>query len=580
MHVQDFLSRLNKVKSIGDNKWKACCPAHDDHDPSLIVTIKDDGKINFTCWTGCTGHSILSAMGLSFSDVYPPRTHEEQIIFNQRKVEYNLAKQEEATQHELLILNLACVKKAPLSENDVTVVKQALAHVVGFIRHKVVTAHPGDASILLEEISPHSDESSDATEIARLAQMGVVEYARARKDAAKSLGIPVGTLDGLVKNARKESRADADGQGRAMKFREVMPHPYPVAGSALLTDLVGSVKQFVTMQDEHSAVAIALWTVYSYVVIDHGHIAPMLLITSPEKRCGKSTLLSWLAWIVYKPLLASNISASAVFRSIDAWAPTLIVDEADTFLNNETDELRGVLNSGHTRATAFVVRVCGDDNEPRQFLTWGSKVLAKIGRLEGKSSTLADRSIEVQLRRRLPSEPITKLRHVDDTHFDLLASKCARIGLDYGAVIGKARPDIPSVLDDRASDNWEPMLAIADIAGGIWPLKARTAAIALSGSAETAISLDIGPLLLSHLYEFFHSKQVDRAPTSEIIIYLVSLDDSPWPTWAKGKHITPRHLSGLLKPYNVHPKPIRSSTKVDKGYLLVDFKDAFSRYLP
>ena len=70
----------------------------------------------------------------------------------------------------------------------------------------------------------------------------------------------------------------------------------------------------------------------------------------------------------------------------------MLIDEADSFLRN-SDELRGVLNSGHTRDSAFVIRTVGEDHEPRRFSTWGAKAIALIGKLP---DTLADRSIEVR----------------------------------------------------------------------------------------------------------------------------------------------------------------------------------------
>ena len=87
------------------------------------------------------------------------------------------------------------------------------------------------------------------------------------------------------------------------------------------------------------------------------------------------------------PLLSGNITPAALFRAVEAWKPTLLIDEADTFAKM-SDELRGILNAGHTRDTAFVVRAEGDSNEPRMFSTWAPKMVAAIGRLP---DTIEDR---------------------------------------------------------------------------------------------------------------------------------------------------------------------------------------------
>ena len=79
-------------------------------------------------------------------------------------------------------------------------------------------------------------------------------------------------------------------------------------------------------------------------------------VESPEKRCGKTTLLSVLSELVSRPVVAANISSPAFFRVIEEARPTWLIDEADTWLQGN-EMLRGILNSGYTRKTAFVVRV-------------------------------------------------------------------------------------------------------------------------------------------------------------------------------------------------------------------------------
>ena len=423
------------------------------------------------------------------------------------------------------------------------------------------------------------DGSSDGAEIDRLAALNLLDYDRQRGAAAQRLGIRSDTLDKLVKEARGDKVET--GGGKAMCFREVPPWSDPVNIDELLNELTASVQRFMSLPD-HAAPAIALWVVYTYCVVSYGHIAPTLAITSPEKRCGKSTLLGWLYRVVEKPMLAANITAAAIFRTIDAWSPTLLIDEADSFLGESGDELRGILNSGHTRDTAYVIRVAGDELEPRQFSTWGAKAVALIGKLEGKYSTLADRSVEIQLRRRLPTDKVEKLRHADEEHFERLAAKCFRFSLDHGGTIGKARPDIPDVLHDRAADNWEPLLSIADLGGERWSRLARSTALALSGGADNdASNAGLGVQLLTDLEQYFAARPaMQHHATTDLLAYLAGIDDAPWATFAKGKGMTARHLSRLLKPYGIIPQNIRVGNSVPKGYTVADFKDTFARYLP
>ncbi|MBI2899500.1 MAG: hypothetical protein HYY17_04905 [Planctomycetes bacterium] len=226
--------------------------------------------------------------------------------------------------------------------------------------------------------------------VARLAALPCLEYEKIRKGEAKKLGVRADALDRGVQAARRAAGHGAGNdrklQGRALALADAEPWPEPVDGAALLHDLAAVFRRFLVLPDG-AAEALALWSVFTHTH-DTFQVSPRLAITSPEKRCGKTTLLSILGALVPRPLPASNVTAAVVFRAVEAARPTLLVDEVDTFLSNR-DELRGILNSGHTRAGAYVVRCVGDDAEPRQFTTWAPVAIACIGRLP---DTLADLS--------------------------------------------------------------------------------------------------------------------------------------------------------------------------------------------
>jgi putative DNA primase/helicase len=156
--------------------------------------------------------------------------------------------------------------------------------------------------------------------------------------------------------------------------------------------------------------------------------------------------------------------------------PTLLLDEADTFMR-ENEEQRGLLNAGHTREHAFVVRVVGDEHRPKRFSVWGAKALAGIGSLP---DTIMDRAIPLRLRRKMVYERSEALRHDDKAGFKRLARQFARWAADNAQAVAHARLDPLAGLNSRAQDNWEPLLAIADAAGGDWPMRARRAAWAAS----------------------------------------------------------------------------------------------------
>ena len=163
-----------------------------------------------------------------------------------------------------------------------------------------------------------------------------------------------------------------------------------------------------------------------------------------------------------KPLATSSVSAAALFRSIEKWTPTLLIDEADTFLK-ENHELRGVLNAGHTRELAYVLRCDGEQLEPKRFSVWSPKAIACIGKLQ---ETLSDRSIEIRLQRKTKAEETVPLRDTSPETFERLARQLMSWAMGNGGQIKAARPAFPAILNDRAADNWQPLLAIAETLGG------------------------------------------------------------------------------------------------------------------
>src|SRR3989441_2227992 len=247
--------------------------------------------------------------------------------------------------------------------------------------------------------------------------------------------------------------------GRCLLFADPNLWPEAVDGAALLDELAHTYRRFVSLPDG-GAEALALWIVFTYA-LDACDVAPILALCSPLKRCGKTTTEDLTAALAKRPLAAANITVAALYRTVERFAPTLIVDEADLFLLHNL-ALRGIINSGHTRATAFVVRTAGP--EPRLFSTWGARMIALIGRLP---ATLEDRAIVLPMRRRAPGEPVERIRRDGLLRrLDPLRRRTARWVADHLEALRAADPAVPEALDDRQADNLRPLLAIADEAGG------------------------------------------------------------------------------------------------------------------
>jgi putative DNA primase/helicase len=406
--------------------------------------------------------------------------------------------------------------------------------------------------------------------IARLAAMKPLEYERVRVEVAKQLGFRTAVLDAHVKAARQQDVASGD-----LPFQEVDPHPDPVDPALLLDEVSAAIRRFVVMDDEQADAAV-LWVAHTWF-IDVVQVAPLAIINAPEKACGKSLFLDVMGRMTARPLPVSNVSTAALFRSVELWQPTLLIDEADTFIR-ENDELKGLINAGHTRANAFVLRLVGDNHEPRRFSVWGAKALAGITLEKHLPDSTMSRAVVINLRRKLPHEVVERLRHAEPGLFDDLASRLARFADDHAPQVRRARPALPEALNDRAHDNWEPLLAIAECAGPEWVRRATAAALKLSGAGDEAVST--GNELLADLQEVFESKQVEKIKTTDLLEALVADEEKPWATHNRGKPLTPHQLAKMLAAYGITSKTVRFGAHTPKGYDLSQFADAFARYLP
>ncbi|MFD4368981.1 DUF3631 domain-containing protein [Rhodococcus sp. NPDC058521] len=305
--------------------------------------------------------------------------------------------------------------------------------------------------------------------------------------------------------------------------------------------------------------------------------APRLVLRSAEKRSGKSRLLEVLDALVFEPLRAVNATVSYIFRSLDADPPpTLMLDEADTIFGTkvraeQNEELRGLLNAGFQRGLPFG-RTVGPHHMPTEFETFCMAALAGIGKMP---DTIEDRAIVVVMRRRKPSETVQPFR----TRRDRPALEDLRQSLSEWAaqVIDKATGFEPADLgiEDRAADVWEPLVTVADMAGGRWPALARQAAAALVAEAEEdeeASSLNVR--LLADIRDVFASLHASFLKSDALCNQLQQVEESPW----KQFELNPSRLGHRLREYGI--KTGHNSAKTERGYRLIDFQDAFERYVP
>ncbi len=359
------------------------------------------------------------------------------------------------------------------------------------------------------------------------------------------------------------------GLGRAADNQDI--RPVPVNGAELLDEIASAFRCHLSLPDR-APEAIALWVLFAHS-FDAWQANPRLLFTSPVPQCGKSTALTMIGSLTPRARLASNITGPVVFRLIEQEHPTLLIDEADTFLGGKSD-LGGILNSGHTPAAAFVWRCDGPEHKPRPFSTWTPLVIAGIGAV---SPALHTRSIEIRMRRRRADEDIQPLSSAALADLDRLNQVASLWAIENLGALAAATPVMPGGLINRARDNWNPLVAIADLAGGDWPDLARSAAAIMSGDAEEQSK---GVKLLGGIRRVLEAKGDSRISSESLCRALSDLEDAPWADHVGGPVLTTRRLAAELKPFGISPRVFREGNRTPRGYNSDQFEDAFARYLP
>jgi hypothetical protein len=345
----------------------------------------------------------------------------------------------------------------------------------------------------------------------------------------------------------------------------------------MLDDVATFLRRYMVMS-EPQAVAVALWIAHTHA-LDAFDTSPYLAITSAEMRCGKSHLLELLELLAANAWMVITPSPAVVFRKIDRDRPTLLLDEVDAIFNpkanGNAEDLRALLNAG-TRQGTRVPRCVGQSQQLAEFSVYCPKALAGIGKLP---STIADRSIPVRLKRKARGETVERFRrrNVDSTA-ELLYMDLSAWGEHAAPRLADARPALPDELNDRAQDAWEPLLAIADAAGGDWPARARTAALELVADAEPEDE-SAGIRLLADIRSIFDERSVDRLASAVLVDALAGIEEAPWGEWY-GKPITKRAVARFLSSYKIKPKTIRVGDQTPRGYRREQFEDTWARYLP
>jgi hypothetical protein len=346
--------------------------------------------------------------------------------------------------------------------------------------------------------------------------------------------------------------------------------------AAVLDQVHAACTRFVVYPSLEHADAVTLYIAATHAQDVWEH-ATRILLTSPVRRCGKTRTLEVMRELAHNVIVAANASVAVLVHSIDeSDPPTIILDEADTIFatrrgerSESAEDLRGILNAGHSRGWPYL-RWDVKRREREECATFAMAALGAIGDLP---DTIEDRGIKIPMRRRAAGEPVQGWRR--RRVVPQLRALRERLHKSVRAHVGElleAEPDLP--VEDRAADVWEPLVALADAAGGEWPDRARRACLVLSGEAEPD-EATAGERLLADLQAVWGDEA--HIPTADLLPRLHALEESPWGNWY-GHELTARDLARLLRPYRIRSRTVRLGEATPKGYAWADLRDAWARY--
>ena len=487
-------------------------------------------------------------------------------------------------------------------------------------RDAIAMLTEGDMALFVERAIEDPGLPFEPEAIAALNSLARANFERLRVRLKADGQVRLPALEAAMRAVVGGSPSSDGLPGKPITFEEIVPWPEPVNGAALLTEIADAIGKYVIM-DACQRDAAALGAMFAHTH-DLRDIAPIFFIVSPTKRCGKTRLERVIKRLVPKPLMASSATPAFLARAIEKHRPTILIDEYDATAAGDqamSETLRGQLNSSFDRDGAKIgkcVPIPGGGYDEREFSTWAATWIAGIKKIP---ETVEDRSVVLRLKRKLPGEKVARFRAKDGRELDILKRKIARFVIDNEQRIRDIEPDMPEALSaagDRAPDAWEPLVAIADVAGGAWPERARNAALALAGVDAAPLDGDIDVALLSDISHILdacdafeptaeqlkNNKQIavealeafrDREDAGkrrlcrivglggeQLTNALATFVERKWPAWDKGKPMRPHQLARLLGAYGVRSRSLRDGDMVFRGYRRDKLEDAIERYIP
>lgn len=332
-----------------------------------------------------------------------------------------------------------------------------------------------------------------------------------------------------------------------------------------MLDEVGRVfDEYVAFPSEEARDAVILWVAHTHVFKSF-ESSPRLAILSREPGSGKSRVLEIIENLVPNPTNVVDAHPAILWRTIDQSASaTLLLDEVDTIFgrvgsSSSHQQLRGLVNAGHRRG-ATIPR-CVGNQDVRHFNVFAPIAMAGLGILP---ETIMTRSVIIQMRKRRGGQKISPFR----LKYAAAPLACAKYALeewamDHARIVELAYPDMP--VEDRKADVWEPLLAIAELAGSEWIERAYKACKSLTADNDGK-PMSISDILLTDLHKVFNG--ADKMATVDILTALYTLEDGDM-AWTP-ENLGPRQLAAFLGEFGIERTTFRDGERTMKGYVSSD----------
>jgi 5S rRNA maturation endonuclease (ribonuclease M5) len=550
------------VNDNGHGKAQAQCPAHDDGRASLAIT-RIDGSVLLHCHAACDTADVLAALKLELRDLYDKPAGAVYHYPDGRRVHRKPDKtfRQSGNTKGNSLFHADCVGSAELvyvceGEKDVLAVESV------------------DAAAVCSAMGAGKAARFDWNPLRGKNVVIIADKDEAGRKHAQRIAELLHGIAASVRIAESAVGKDVADHIAAGKTLDELLGIVAEDAAELLDELLAALTRYVVFPDEHAAGAVALWIATTHA-LPAFECAPRLVATSPDKRCGKTRLLDIITGTCHRPLATSNATVAAIFRSIVGdHPPTLVIDEADTLFGSKkvaenNEDLRALLNAGHQRGRP-ALRCVGPMQTPTEFNTFAMAALAGIGTMP---DTITDRAINITMRRRAAGEHVSQFRsRRDGPKLVHLRERLAEWAGAHSDELRAAEPDMP--VEDRAADTWEPLIAVADTAGGHWPETARTACKALVDAADEADEeRSLSTKLLADIKTVFIAEGVTFLPSAELVAGLRRIEDAPWDDF----ELTTRKLAYRLREFGI--KPGRAERNTIRGYSIEALSDAFARYI-